>query len=188
MFFINTLYLNISKIKSKTFKLNEKQMSFFNDCLKNICEETNLLMLDNFIQHGNTTCLWHSIAVAYYAYCFSQFFNIKCDEKSLIYGALLHDYFLYDWHIHDKFHRFHGFKHPKTALNNALKHYSLNKREIDIIKNHMFPLTLVPPHHRESILVNLSDKICSSLETFNGHMYKNLKENTSLYPNKSTEN
>ena len=52
----------------------------------------------------------------------------------------------------------------------------------------MFPLTLVPPHHRESILVNLSDKICSSLETFNGHMYKNLKENTSLYPNKSTEN
>ena len=77
---------------------------------------------------------------------------------------------------------------PKTALNNALKHYSLNKREIDIIKNHMFPLTLVPPHHRESILVNLSDKICSSLETFNGHMYKNLKENTSLYPNKSTEN
>ena len=102
MFFVNTLYLNISKIKSKTFKLNEKQMSFFNDCLKNICEETNLLMLDNFIQHGNTTCLWHSIAVAYYAYCFSQFFNIKCDEKSLIYGALLHDYFLYDWHIHDK--------------------------------------------------------------------------------------
>ena len=83
MFFVNTLYLNISKIKSKTFKLNEKQMSFFNDCLKNICEETNLLMLDNFIQHGNTTCLWHSIAVAYYAYCFSQFFNIKCDEKAL---------------------------------------------------------------------------------------------------------
>lgn len=109
-------------------------------------------------------------------------------EKRLIYGALLHDYFLYDWHIHDKSHRLHGFKHPKTALNNALKHYDLNKREIDIIKNHMFPLTLVPPHHRESIMVCLSDKICSSFETFIGNMYKNLKQNSSLYTNKSTEN
>ena len=173
MFFVNTLHLSVSKLKKKTFKLNEQQMSFFNDCLKNICEETNFLKL----------------AVAYYAYCFAKFFNIKCDEKSLIYGALLHDYFLYDWHIHDKSHRLHGFKHPKTALNNALKHYDLNKREIDIIKNHMFPLTLVPPHHRESIMVCLSDKICSSFETFIGNMYKNLKLNNSLYTNnKSTEN
>ena len=62
MFFVNTLHLSVSKLKKKTFKLNEQQMSFFNDCLKNICEETNFLKLDSFMQHGDTTCLWHSIA------------------------------------------------------------------------------------------------------------------------------
>ena len=45
MFFVNTLHLSVSKLKKKTFKLNEQQMSFFNDCLKNICEETNFLKL-----------------------------------------------------------------------------------------------------------------------------------------------
>ena len=76
MFFVNTLHLSVLKLKKKTFKLNEQQMSFFNDCLKNICEETNFLKLDSFMQHGDTTCLWHSIAVAYYAYCFAKFFNM----------------------------------------------------------------------------------------------------------------
>ena len=55
MFFVNTLHLSVSKLKKKTFKLNEQQMSFFNDCLKNICEETNFLKLDSFMQHGDTT-------------------------------------------------------------------------------------------------------------------------------------
>lgn len=184
---IYNFYSNILKLKPKSFNLSKEEMDFFNDCLENICKKTDLLKLDNYIQHGDTSCLWHSIAVAYYAYCFFKYFNIKCDEKSLIYGALLHDYFLYDWHEHDKSHRFHGFTHPTTALNNAYKHYNLNKCEVDIIKNHMFPLTLVPPHHRESIMVSLSDKVCSSLETFNSNMYKGLKYNNSLYTNKNTE-
>lgn len=187
MSFVFNVSLYVSKLKPKAFKLNQKEMDFFNECLASICNETSLLQLDKYIQHGDTSCLWHSIAVAYYAYCFFKYFNIKCDEKSLIYGALLHDYFLYDWHEHDKSHRFHGFTHPKTALNNAYKHYDLNKKEIDIIKNHMFPLTLVPPHHRESIMVSLSDKVCSSLETFNTGMYKGLKHNNSLYTHKNTE-
>ena len=181
MSFVNTFYLNIAKFNPLSFKLKENEISFFNECLKSICEETSILKLDTFIQHGDTSCLWHSIAVAYYTYCFFKFFNIKCNEKSLIYGALLHDYFLYDWHKDKKSHRLHGFTHPATALNNASKHYDLSKEEIDIIKNHMFPLTLVPPHHRESIMVCIYDKICSLFETFNSNTYKNLKENYPLY-------
>ena len=49
MFFVNTLHLSVLKLKKKTFKLNEQQMSFFNDCLKNICEETNFLKIFSFI-------------------------------------------------------------------------------------------------------------------------------------------
>ena len=39
----------------------------------------------------------------------------------------------------------------------------------------MFPLTLTPPHHKESIMVSIFDKICSTYETFNRNTYTKLK-------------
>ena len=56
-----------------------------------------------FIQHGSTPCLLHCIAVAYYCYRLAEHFKpLKSHETELVRGALLHDYFLYDWHIPDK--------------------------------------------------------------------------------------
>ena len=50
-----------------------------------------------FIQHGNTSCLLHCIAVAYYCYRLAERFKaLKGHENELVRGALLHDYFLYD--------------------------------------------------------------------------------------------
>ena len=78
---------------------------------------------------------------------------------------MLHDFFLYDWH--DKNHpKLHGFKHPYIALENAKERYDLSTKEEDIIKKHMFPLTLIPPRYKESYIICLADKICSLLETF----------------------
>ena len=80
-------------------------------------------------------------------------------------GALLHDYFLYDWHQKDSSHRLHGFRHPKTALGNAQRDYHLNWKEKNIIARHMFPLIPVPPQCREAWIVCLADKWCALGET-----------------------
>ena len=96
----------------------------------------------------------------------AEFFHLKVNEKALIRGALLHDYFLYDWHIKRKGHHFHGFTHPATALRNAEKEYNLGDIERNIISRHMFPLTVVPPMCREAWLVCLADKYCAVKETF----------------------
>ena len=96
----------------------------------------------------------------------AEFFHLKVNEKALIRGALLHDYFLYDWHIKGKGHHFHGFTHPATALRNAEKEYNLGDIERNIISRHMFPLTIVPPMCREAWLVCLADKYCAVKETF----------------------
>ena len=45
--------------------------------------------------------------------------------------------------------------------------------ERDIIKKHMFPLTLTPPAYKESLLVCLVDKACSIYEIFSRKAYKN---------------
>ena len=79
-------------------------------------------------------------------------------------AALLHDYFLYDWHDKDPSHRLHGFTHPRRALENAAADWELTDRERDIILHHMFPLTPLPPRSREAWLVCLADKLCAVQE------------------------
>ena len=79
--------------------------------------------------------------------------------------ALLHDYFLYDWHKADPSHRLHGFYHPGTALRNARQDFALTPREENIIHRHMFPLTPMPPATREAWIVCLADKYCAAAET-----------------------
>lgn len=126
------------------------------------------------IQHGNVTVNNHCMNVAKYSLAISrklEKLGIKCEKPELIRGALLHDYFLYDWHTPDyiKPHKLHGFYHPGTALRNARKEYELTPREEDIIKKHMWPLTVVPPMCREAWIVTTADKWCSLLETLRIH-------------------
>lgn len=61
----------------------------------------------------------------------------------------------------------HGVKHPRVALENANLHFSdLTKVEADIIKHHMFPLTLVPPRTRAGWLVCFYDKVATISDLF----------------------
>ena len=111
-----------------------------------------------YIQHGNTSVLLHSIAVAYYSYYLSWYFHLNFRERELVRGALLHDYFLYDWHNSGEGHTFHAFTHARDAFVNAQKEFELSRIEREVIKKHMFPLTPVPPLCREGLMVCLVDK------------------------------
>ena len=126
---------------------------------------------DNFIQHGNITVKQHCISVARASSKICYFLRINCDERSLVRGALLHDYFLYDWHIPEKNHNWHGFRHANIAFKNANNDFKLNILEKEIIKKHMWPLTAIPPKCKEAWIVNIADTYCSLLETV--HIHKN---------------
>ncbi len=66
-------------------------------------------------------------------------------------------------------HILHGFFLPGIALQNAAAEYPLTMRERDIIKKHMWPLTVVPPMCREAWIVTVADKWCSAMETVHLH-------------------
>ncbi len=121
--------------------------------------------MEHFRQHGGVSVCQHCIAVALLSCRIALLLHIPVDYRSLIRGALLHDYFLYDWHESDPSHRLHGFRHAFFALRNAQADFSLTPCEINIIARHMFPLTLVPPTCREAWIVCLADKICAVRET-----------------------
>lgn len=130
------------------------------------------------IQHGSTNCVLHSVAVTHFSLIVAAKLHLNVNYMDIATGALLHDYFLYDWHDKSKCHKWHGYKHPFIALNNATKKWNLNDVEKDIITTHMFPLTLSKmPKYKESALVCIMDKLCAIYETFaRKHPYKNLKK------------
>lgn len=131
-----------------------------------VLNHKNFISQKKYIQHSNVSIYDHTIKVAIYALKFVDRFKINVDKKSLIRGCLLHDYFLYDWHVNDKSHKWHGFIHAKRALMNAEKDFKLNKIERNMIYTHMFPLNLRIPKYKESIILCISDKVCATKEVF----------------------
>ncbi len=127
-----------------------------------------------FPHHGSVSCYLHSVRVADRAVRIARFlkryFGFGTDMKALVRGALLHDFYLYDWHVPDKAHphKLHGFHHPRKAMENAEAEFSLSAREKAAILTHMFPLTPTFPSCREAWIICVADKICSTEEIFCG--------------------
>lgn len=126
-------------------------------------------MLKKYIQHGKTNVYIHSRNVAYLSYIIAKFcertFNLKINYEVLIVGAMFHDFFLYDWHDHEKREGLHGFNHPKVASINAQKYFNINEEEKQIIETHMWPLTITKfPKTIEAKIVCFADKWCSTKE------------------------
>lgn len=147
-------------------KITTDEKLVFNSLIDEFLDHDQILEMKKYIQHGNTTTYHHCMAVAYYSYCITLLLPIKFDTKSTVRGAVLHDFYLYDWHIPSKSHKLHGYVHPGFALANARKYFQLNQVEEDIISKHMWPLTLSKvPHYPEAMLVCLVDKFISLSET-----------------------
>lgn len=134
-----------------------------------LLQEESLQSMESFIQHGSISCYQHSIAVAYYSFYLIRKLHIRCNEQSLVRGALLHDYFLYDWHADEAWHKWHGFRHPGFALHNAVRDFQISNMEQEIIKKHMWPLTIIPPTNREAWIVNAVDTFSSLVEVIGEH-------------------
>ena len=127
-----------------------------------------------YISHSDVSVFSHCLKVAFVAYTFAVRHRIRCDLRALVRGALLHDYYLYDWHDPNKGFRWHGFKHHRFALFNARRDYQLSGKEENIIYAHMFPLTVwCLPKSREAWLVTLADKTVAAAETLK--KYKNAR-------------
>lgn len=85
---------------------------------RQLAQAGRLDLTREFIQHGDVTVYAHVTSVARASLSFAERLGragISVDRASLLRGALLHDYFLYDWHDPDPSHRLHGFRHPFFA-------------------------------------------------------------------------
>lgn len=122
-----------------------------------LIENRKVASLSRYNHHNGKTRLEHVKEVAYLSFLLGKKLSLDCE--SIVRGALLHDLFYYDWLREGP--RLHGFRHPNIALENAREIATLTAEEEDIIRKHMWPLTVVPPIYMESLVVSLVDTYCS---------------------------
>lgn len=138
----------------------------FISIIENIINNETVQKMKNFRQHYNVSCFEHCLCVSYYSYLICK--KLKLDYKSVARAGMLHDLFLYNWRKRENNRKgLHAFTHAKTALDNSLKLFDLNKKEKDIILKHMWPVTIMPPKYLESLIITFVDKHCAMQETFN---------------------
>ncbi|MBN1574765.1 MAG: phosphohydrolase [Deltaproteobacteria bacterium] len=122
-----------------------------------LLEDQRVAILSECNHHNGKSRLDHVKEVAYLGLIAGKKLSLDCD--AIVRGALLHDLFYYDWLREGP--RLHGFRHPNISLKNAREITSLSRKEEDIIKKHMWPLTVIPPIYLESLVVSSLDTFCS---------------------------
>ena len=151
------------KIKAKFISNADSYIDVeYEEQIQDMIQNELILSMKNYIQHSDIHCLEHCLYVSYISYRICR--RLGLNYRSAARGGLLHDFFLYDWHIIRPHIGLHGFVHSHIALHNASKHFLLNEIEKDIIKKHMWPLTIAFPKCKEAFVVALVDKYCASME------------------------
>ena len=134
------------------------------EILEPIQRNQQVQMMKQYIQHGKTSTFKHCRNVAETCDQLNERFRLGADRRTLIISAMLHDFYLYDWHsVDDGSHRRHGFHHARRARDNAVREFGVDRKIQSVIDSHMWPLNpLRIPKSREAWILWIADKI----ETF----------------------
>lgn len=137
--------------------------------IKDILRNKEFKKLYNIEHHGISR--WeHLIKISYYSYRIAKRLNF--DYKSVARGGILHDFYLDGDERSNKNKFIDTFIHPKKALQTSNTIFNLNNIENNIIISHMFPIYPSIPKYKESILVNLVDKVIGLKEMVTEYHYK----------------
>ena len=148
-------------------KMDLTQPTEFKLLVEDLISNETVQEMKQYRQHYDTSTFEHCLYVSYISYKICK--KLKLDYKAAARAGMLHDLFLYDWRNSKKLlnlERSHAFIHPKIALKNASKLFELTKKEKDIIKKHMWPVTIAFPRYPESFIVTFVDKYSAIQESF----------------------
>ena len=149
----------------KTYKLNKINSEGFFDIVGDLYFSDEVQSLAKYEQHLDINRLQHITGVAFLTYVICK--RLGLNYRSAARGATMHDLFYYDWRDGEtgKWHRLHGYKHPRYACLNA-KELAADSDMITLncIKRHMWPLTFIPPRYAEGYIVSFADKYCATRE------------------------
>ncbi len=134
--------------------------------------DEKILRMKDISMHRGSNCYLHSFKVAKKA--IKKSLNRKdVNLEVVLLGAILHDYYLYDWRKDRSKLKKHGKNHPKIAIENAVKDFNISEDVKKVIKSHMWPLNIKDyPNSKEARIVSISDKAVTIGESLTSKKYK----------------
>ena len=134
--------------------------------------DEKILRMKNISMHRGSNCYLHSFKVAKKAIK-KSLSRKDVNLEVVLLGAILHDYYLYDWRKDKSKLKKHGKNHPDVAINNAVKDFDISEEVKKVIKSHMWPINIKDyPKSKEAKIVSVSDKAVTIGESLTSKKYK----------------
>ena len=156
-------------------KITEEEKNRLEDIYQAFLHDEKILRMKEISMHRGSNCYEHSFKVAKKAIKKSlKRKDVKLEVVLL--GAILHDYYLYDWRKDRSKLKKHGKNHPEIAIKNATKDFDISEDVKKVIKSHMWPLNIKEyPKSKEAKIVSISDKAVTIVESLTSIKYKQKK-------------
>ena len=152
--------------------ISEKERKELEDIYQSLLNDDRVKQMIEIPMHRGSNCYIHSFKVAKLA--IKRALSKKsADLKILLYAAIFHDYYLYDWRKDRSKIKHHGKNHPYLAARQAKRDFNIPDESMKIIKAHMWPLNFKEfPRTREAKILTISDKRIATKEALTSKKYK----------------
>ena len=159
-------------------KINKEQKESLEKIYQTFLNDEKIKRMMNIQMHRGSNCYVHSFKVAKKSIQRAlQINDKKINLELVLIGAILHDYYLYDWRDDRSKLRKHGKNHPHIAAENAEKDFDVSKEVKKIISSHMWPINFSEfPNTKEARIVSICDKAVSLGEALTSRKYKKNNE------------
>lgn len=155
-------------------KVTEEQKARLEDLYQSFLHDERILRMKDISMHRGSNCYEHSFKVAKKA--IKRALRHKDNSINLevvLIGAILHDYYLYDWRKDRSKLKKHGKNHPGIAIENAVRDFDISEEVKKVIKSHMWPINIKTfPNTKEARIVSLADKSVTIGESLSSKKYK----------------
>ena len=157
-------------------KLTPQEKQELEDIYQSFLHDERILKMKEIQMHRGSNCYIHSFKVAKIAVK-RGLRHHKGSLKVILIGAILHDYYLYDWRVDRSKMKHHLGNHPYVAAENAARDFGIHEPVKAVIQSHMWPVNFSEfPKTKEARIISLADKHIYIKEIACSRRYKAKRE------------
>lgn len=163
-------------------KLSKEEKEKLESIYQSFLHDEKILRMKEIKMHRGSNCYEHTFKVVKRAMHHVEISSKKnINSEIVLVGAILHDYYLYDWRVDRSKRKGHGNNHVQRALENASKDFNISPEVKEVIGTHMWPINIKNyPKSREAKIVSISDKMVALCESLTSIRYKEKKRDKYL--------
>ncbi len=153
--------------------LSTEQKNELESIYQDLLKDERVLKMKVIPMHKGSNCYIHSFKVARRAIKVALKYKKELRYKALLYAAILHDYYLYDWRVDKSKRNKHLTTHAALAVSQAKRDFNISDEIGEIMISHMWPVDpKFFPHSKEAKILMNADNYVATREFITTKKYK----------------